>query len=93
MHAMQRYLGEDYPSSHGVASGGDQLTCERQKGAQHHLMDGESPREQLQLLEPLTEYWECASGKEFKQFVNVISSQIVLKYLFEATSRDHKTLR
>ena len=41
MQAMQGYLGEDFPYDKRVLSGGDQLTCERQACAQHHLMDGD----------------------------------------------------
>ena len=59
MQTMQGYLGDDYPTSHRVASGGDQLTCERQLGSQRHMMDGDTPRERLQLLEPQTEDWHC----------------------------------
>ena len=42
-----------------MASGGDQLTCERQVGAQQHMMDGDTPEDRLQLLEPQTEDWHC----------------------------------
>ena len=59
MKTMQGYLGSDYPSDKRVASGGDQLTCERQVGAQWHLMDGDTPKDRLQLLEPQTEDWHC----------------------------------
>ena len=56
---MQEYLGENYPPQRRVASGGDQLTCERQVGAQRHMMDGDTREERLQLLEPQTEDWHC----------------------------------
>ena len=56
---MQEYLGESYPSEHRVASGGDHLTCERQLGAQRHMMDGDTPVERLELLEPQVEDWHC----------------------------------
>ena len=46
---MQEYLGKNYPSKRRVASGGDQLTCERQFSAQRHMMDGDTPEERLQL--------------------------------------------
>lgn len=59
MRCMQDYLGEDYPSEGRVLSGGDQLTCERQVGAQRHTMDGNTVRERLGLLEPVTEDWHC----------------------------------
>ena len=59
MKTMQEYLGESYPSEHRVASGGDHLTCERQLGAQRHMMDGDTPVERLELLEPQVEDWHC----------------------------------
>ena len=59
MHCMQNYLGEEYPSERRVLSGGDQLTCERQVGAQRHTMDGDTVRDRLGLLEPVTEDWHC----------------------------------
>lgn len=59
MQTMQGYLGKDYPTDHRVASGGDQLTCERQIGSQHHMMDGNTPEDRLKLLEPQTEDWHC----------------------------------
>ena len=55
MLKMQEYLGIDYPTDRRVASGGDQVTCERQFGAQQHMIDGNTPEQQLQLLEPQTE--------------------------------------
>ena len=58
MMRMQEYLGKDYPSERRVASGGDQLMCERQFGARH-VMDGNTPEERLQLLEPQAEDWHC----------------------------------
>ena len=36
MTTLQDYLGEDYPDDRPVLSGGDQMTCERQVGAQRH---------------------------------------------------------
>lgn len=59
MSQMQDYLGPDYPDDCRVLSGGDQLTCERQVGAQRHRMDGDTIRERLHLLEPVTEDWHC----------------------------------
>ena len=59
MTTMQGYLRAEYPESHRVASGGDQLTCERQLGAQCHLMDGNCPTDRPQLLEPQAEDWHC----------------------------------
>lgn len=59
MQTLQGYLGKDYPVERKVASGGDQLTCERQAASQRHMMDGDTPEERLQLLEPQTEDWHC----------------------------------
>lgn len=42
-----------------VLSGGDQLTCERQVGAQCHIMDGDTVCDMPGLLEPVTEDWHC----------------------------------
>ena len=59
MSVMQDYLGDDYPQERRVASGGDHLTCERQIGAQRHMMDGNTLRERLEVLEPVVEDWHC----------------------------------
>ena len=59
MQSMQAYLGDNYPASQRVASGGDYLTCEHQLGSQRHLMDGDTPQDRLQLLEPQSEDWHC----------------------------------
>lgn len=59
MNQMQDYLGSSYPNDRRLLSGGDQLTCERQVGAQRHQMDGDTMREWLRLLEPVTEDWHC----------------------------------
>ena len=59
MKTIQGYLGDQYPPVNRVASGGNQLTCERQVGAQRHLMDGDTPQDRLQLLEPQSEDWHC----------------------------------
>ena len=53
------YLGDGYPHEKRVASGGDQLTTERQIGAQRHLMCGNRPQDRLDVLEPQTEDWHC----------------------------------
>ena len=57
MKTMHDYLGEDFPSDKKVLSGGDQLTCERQSFAQKHVMDGDVPRDRLELVEPVIEDW------------------------------------
>ena len=58
MVAMQGYIG-DQEGKVGVLSGGDQLTCERQAGAQRHVMDVDTQEERLQLLEPVCEDWHA----------------------------------
>ena len=57
MNAYQGYLGEDYPDDHPVVSGGDLLTCEREVGAQRHMMCGNTVKERLGLLRPVSEDW------------------------------------
>lgn len=59
MESLQSYLkvGAEFPESLKVLSGGDQLTCERETGAQRHVMDGDTPHDRLQLLEPQCEDW------------------------------------
>ena len=57
MRQMQGYLGHDFPDDLRVASGGDQLTVERQCACQRQHMDGDSLEERLQLLEPVAEDW------------------------------------
>ena len=59
MQVLQDYLGKNYPDDYRVLSGGDHLTCERQIGAQRHMMCGNSRRERLELLEPVVEDWHC----------------------------------
>ena len=57
MRKLQSYLGTDYDQQRRVVSGGDQLTCERQIGAQRHLMCGNTVTERLEVLEPTSEDW------------------------------------
>ena len=59
MRKIQGYLGEEYDGERRVASGGDQLTCERQVGAQRLTSCANTSAERLQLLEPVTEDWHC----------------------------------
>ena len=59
METMQNYLGMDYDEKRRVLSGGDLLTCERQQGSQKHMMCGNTPRELLEILEPVSEDWHC----------------------------------
>lgn len=57
MKTLQGYLGDEYPENRPVLSGGDQLTVEREVGAQRHLMCGDTPRDRLELLKPGPEDW------------------------------------
>lgn len=57
MRTLQGYLGEDYSVEKRVVCGGDQLTCERQVGAQRLTRCGNSVAERLELLEPVSEDW------------------------------------
>lgn len=50
-------LGEGY--TRRVVSGGDYLTCERQRGAQLSTVCGATVSERLALLEPVNEDWHC----------------------------------
>lgn len=59
MNTLQDYLGKDYPDDRPVLSGGDQLTCERQVGAQRHMMCGNSTKERLEHLKTMVEDWHC----------------------------------
>lgn len=55
MRQQQMYLGPEFNGV--VPSGGDLLTCERQRCAQQHIMDSDSREERLELLEPVVEDW------------------------------------
>ena len=57
MKAQQSYLGPEFNST--VLSGGDQLTCERQRCSQKHVMDSDNPKDRLELLEPQVEDWHA----------------------------------
>ena len=59
MRTLQDYLGKDYNEERRVLCGGDQLTCERQVGAQRLTRCADSLTECLQLLEPVSEDWHC----------------------------------
>lgn len=59
MQSLHEYLGSDYQTDRRVASGGDQLTCERQAAAQRHMMHEDTPLERLDILEPVAEDWHC----------------------------------
>ena len=55
MKHQQSYLGANYKGT--VPSGGDLLTCERQRCAQQHVMDSDTREERLEFLEPVIEDW------------------------------------
>ena len=55
MKHQQCYIGDNFVGK--VLSGGDLLTCERQRCAQNHVMDGDTPKERLELLLPVIEDW------------------------------------
>lgn len=59
MRTLQGYLGKEYSEERRIVSGGDQLTCERQVGAQRLSSCADSTAECLQLLEPVSEDWHC----------------------------------
>ena len=67
MKAQQSYLGNKFDDR--VLSGGDQLTCERQRCAQLHVMDSDTRADRLELLEPVVEDWHA-----FMNFLEVIIS-------------------
>lgn len=62
MEEMQGYLGTNIPDDLRVASGGDQMTVERQCGCQRQQMDGDTLEERLLLLEPVIEDWHCLAS-------------------------------
>ena len=57
MKEEQSYLGGK--SDLTVISGGDQVTCERQRCSQQHMMDADTRSGRLELLEPCVEDWHC----------------------------------
>ncbi len=59
MRILQGYFGSNHSDEKRVACGGDQLTCERQVGAQRLTCCADSVKERLKLLEPMAEDWHC----------------------------------
>lgn len=59
MSTMQEYLGSDFSEERRVLCGGNLLARERRIGSQKHIMCGNTPRERLQILEPVAEDWHC----------------------------------
>ena len=62
MNTMQEYLGSDYDEERIILSGADQVTCEHQIASQKHVC-GNTPRERLQVLEPVALPSEPTWGK------------------------------
>ena len=84
---LQQYLGDGYNHERRVLSGGDQLTKERQIGAQRHMMCGNSIQERLELLEPTSEDWHCMVC-----FLKVRCKQCIL-YVRRQLANGHYTCR
>ena len=84
METMQGYLGTDYNEERRVLSGGDLLTCERQKGSQKHMMCGDTMRERLEVLEPVNEDWHCLLCLlEVSIIIKIVACIIIMqKYRF-----------
>lgn len=59
LRTLHGYLGKDHSDEKIVVCGGDQLTCERQVGAQRLSRCGLSAADRLELLEPVFEDWHC----------------------------------
>lgn len=59
LRTLQDYLGKTYDDKKRVVCGGDQLTCERQVGAQMLTSCANSVTERVQLLEAVSEDWHC----------------------------------
>ena len=54
MQTIQKYKGA---YSGAILSGGDQLTCERQRCSKFHVMDGDNPDDRFDHIEPVIEDW------------------------------------
>ena len=60
MNTLQSYLGQDFPTTKTVVSGGDQLMSERQACAQHHIwMEILDHCDCLTFLKPVCEDWHA----------------------------------
>ena len=79
MNTMQEYLGSDYDEERRVLSGGDQVTYyEPQIGSQKHMMCGNTPREWLEVVEPVVEDWHC--------LVSLLGVSCLIKLITTATN-------
>ena len=56
MKTIQKYKGQ---YSGTVLSGGDQLTCERQRCTRLHVRDGNTPEDRFDQIEPVIEDWHA----------------------------------
>ena len=106
MGHMQDYLGENYSHEHRIASGGDHLTCERQKGSQKHVMDGNTHKDRLDVFEPMAEDFHflmcivvvCISKIIYQiktyyfPIICMYSLQMMWKVLYGKSASDHGTL-
>ena len=96
----QGYLGENYPYERRVLSGGDQLTCERQVGAQRHpwmailfVIDLVSSSQLLKIGIAL-----CVCCQKVKLLIIVYKHacydfQVMWKKMHGQSARDNGTLR
>lgn len=53
----QSYLGDSF--EYTVMSGGDQVTCERQRCSKKHMLDSDTRSGRLEQIEPCVEDWHC----------------------------------
>ena len=59
METMHGYLGEEILRDHEVLLGGDQLMCELQVNCKRHMMDGKTPWDSMDVLEPEMGDWQA----------------------------------
>ena len=57
MREMASYLGALY--NHVALTGGDHVTCERERGTKRHVMRYNTWEGRLEQLEPCVEDWHC----------------------------------
>ncbi|KAL5474743.1 hypothetical protein EMCRGX_G026736 [Ephydatia muelleri] len=76
---MASYLGASY--NHVALTGGDHVTCERERGTKRHVMCSNTREGRLEQLEPCVEDWHC---------VNFMI--LILQKLVKISPRDHESL-
>ena len=74
MRVMASYLGPTY--NHVVLTGGDHVTCERERGAKRHVMCSNTREGRLEQFEPCVEDWHCVMN--FMMVSNTFSKHICL---------------